>query len=300
MISRLQFLLRWVFMRVEALFNTAFGDRLNPLYHLGAITFMLFWLVAGSGLYLYAFFETGVAGAYASVDVADAPPVVRRRHHAQRASVRLRCDGADDAAAHAAPLCVRSHARLPLVLVGQWRGPDLGRLRVRRQRLHAAVGPVGAVRHRRVLRVARLAAWLRWHADSQLHLPVQRQRPILLVAVFHAHRHTAGRAASDVDTCATRAEGKDQPAATAHGERGADAGSAVTGQAGAEPGWRGQPRRLPGQPATRLVLPCNLPAPLPVAAGAGLGLAGCGHRGGSWRCRGCRRASSGARRANSA
>ena len=68
MIRRLQFLLRWVFMRVEALFNTAFGDRLNPLYHLGSITFMLFWLVAGSGLYLYAFFETGVAGAYASVD----------------------------------------------------------------------------------------------------------------------------------------------------------------------------------------------------------------------------------------
>ncbi|MEO8545770.1 MAG: FAD-binding oxidoreductase [Burkholderiaceae bacterium] len=55
-------------MRVEALFNTAFGDRLNPLYHLGSITFMLFWLVAGSGLYLYAFFETGVAGAYASVN----------------------------------------------------------------------------------------------------------------------------------------------------------------------------------------------------------------------------------------
>jgi len=67
-IRRLQFLLRWVFMRVEALFNTAFGDRLNPLYHLGSITFMLFWLVAGSGLYLYAFFETGVAGAYASVE----------------------------------------------------------------------------------------------------------------------------------------------------------------------------------------------------------------------------------------
>ena len=55
-------------MRIEALFNAAFGDRLNPLYHLGSITFMLFWLVAGSGLYLYAFFETGVSGAYASVD----------------------------------------------------------------------------------------------------------------------------------------------------------------------------------------------------------------------------------------
>jgi CDP-4-dehydro-6-deoxyglucose reductase, E3 len=68
MIARLQALLRWLFMRVEALFNTAFGDRLNPLYHLGAIGFFLFWIVAGSGLYLYAFFETGVAGAHASVE----------------------------------------------------------------------------------------------------------------------------------------------------------------------------------------------------------------------------------------
>ena len=68
MIARLQSLLRWAFMRVEALFNRAFGDRVNPLYHLGSITFWLFWLVAGSGLYLYAFFETGVAGAYDSVE----------------------------------------------------------------------------------------------------------------------------------------------------------------------------------------------------------------------------------------
>ncbi len=68
MIARLQVLLRWAFMRVEALFNRAFGDRVNPLYHLGSITFWLLWLVAGSGLYLYTFFETGVAGAYDSVE----------------------------------------------------------------------------------------------------------------------------------------------------------------------------------------------------------------------------------------
>lgn len=68
MIRRLQALLQWLFMRVEALFNSAFGDRLNPLYQLGAIGFFLFWIVVGSGLYLYAFFETGVAGAHASVE----------------------------------------------------------------------------------------------------------------------------------------------------------------------------------------------------------------------------------------
>ena len=68
MIARLQRLLQWLFMRMEALFNRAFGDRLNPLYHLGAIGFFLFWIIAASGLYLYAFFETGVAGAHASVE----------------------------------------------------------------------------------------------------------------------------------------------------------------------------------------------------------------------------------------
>ena len=65
---RLQLLLQRAFLRVEALFNAAFGDRLNPLYHLGSITFFLFWVVAGSGLYLYAFFETGVQAAHASVE----------------------------------------------------------------------------------------------------------------------------------------------------------------------------------------------------------------------------------------
>jgi len=68
MLAPVQSLLRACFMRVEAVFNRAFGDRLNPLYHLGAITFFLFWIVAGSGLYLYAFFETAVSGAYQSVE----------------------------------------------------------------------------------------------------------------------------------------------------------------------------------------------------------------------------------------
>jgi CDP-4-dehydro-6-deoxyglucose reductase, E3 len=66
--KRLQSILQWLFMRLEALFNAAFGDKLNPLYHLGAMSFFLFWVVAASGLYLYAFFETGVAEAYSSVE----------------------------------------------------------------------------------------------------------------------------------------------------------------------------------------------------------------------------------------
>ncbi|QXL83491.1 FAD-binding oxidoreductase [Comamonas sp. NLF-1-9] len=67
MIEKIQSLLQWIFLRVENLFNRAFGDRINPYYHLGAITFFLFWVVAGSGLYLYVFFETGITDAYASV-----------------------------------------------------------------------------------------------------------------------------------------------------------------------------------------------------------------------------------------
>ena len=67
MTKRLQRGMQSLFMRVEALFNAAFGDRLNPLYHLGAISFFLFWIVVISGLYLYVFFKTGVADAYASV-----------------------------------------------------------------------------------------------------------------------------------------------------------------------------------------------------------------------------------------
>jgi NAD(P)H-flavin reductase/quinol-cytochrome oxidoreductase complex cytochrome b subunit len=68
MIGLAQAALRAGFMHAEALFNRAFGDRLNPLYHLGAIGFFLFWIVAGSGLYLYAFFDTGVSEAFTSVE----------------------------------------------------------------------------------------------------------------------------------------------------------------------------------------------------------------------------------------
>jgi CDP-4-dehydro-6-deoxyglucose reductase len=68
MIAFVQRLLRGAFMRLEALFNRAFGDRLNPLYHLGAIAFFLFWVVGATGIVLYAFFDTSVTGAWRSVE----------------------------------------------------------------------------------------------------------------------------------------------------------------------------------------------------------------------------------------
>jgi CDP-4-dehydro-6-deoxyglucose reductase len=68
LLKRIQAAGQWVFLRVEALFNLAFGDRLNPLYYLGPISYFMMWLVVASGLYLYVFFETSVDGAFDSVE----------------------------------------------------------------------------------------------------------------------------------------------------------------------------------------------------------------------------------------
>ncbi|HEX9182963.1 MAG TPA: ferredoxin-NAD reductase, partial [Burkholderiales bacterium] len=68
MIRRIHLIGQWFFMKVEGLFNLAFGERNNPLYYLGPISYYLMWVVVASGLYLYAFFETSVTGAYGSVE----------------------------------------------------------------------------------------------------------------------------------------------------------------------------------------------------------------------------------------
>jgi hypothetical protein len=49
MLSKLQQIVRWFFMRAENLFNLAFGEKLNPFYHLGTISFWQFWLLIGTG-----------------------------------------------------------------------------------------------------------------------------------------------------------------------------------------------------------------------------------------------------------
>ena len=59
---------QWLFLRLEKIFNAVFGDRLNPLYHLGAIAYFMTWVAVVTGVYLYAFFDTGVKEAYASVE----------------------------------------------------------------------------------------------------------------------------------------------------------------------------------------------------------------------------------------
>ena len=68
MFNSLQSLAQNAFIAVEKIINAVFGERLNPFYYLGAITYFLLWIVIVTGLYLYAFFETSVAGAFASVE----------------------------------------------------------------------------------------------------------------------------------------------------------------------------------------------------------------------------------------
>ena len=52
---------------VERVFDRAFGSGLNPLHHLGALGFLCFWMLAVSGIYLYAVIDTSAAGAYRSI-----------------------------------------------------------------------------------------------------------------------------------------------------------------------------------------------------------------------------------------
>ncbi|MBX3636916.1 MAG: hydrogenase iron-sulfur subunit [Rubrivivax sp.] len=55
-------------------FDRAFGPRANPLRQLGALAFLAFWLLAVSGLWLYAVLDTSAGGAYASIDALSRRP----------------------------------------------------------------------------------------------------------------------------------------------------------------------------------------------------------------------------------
>jgi quinol-cytochrome oxidoreductase complex cytochrome b subunit/coenzyme F420-reducing hydrogenase delta subunit len=56
------------YRRVEHAFDRPFGAALNPWRHLGALGFLLFWLLAVSGIYLYVVLDTSAGGAYRSID----------------------------------------------------------------------------------------------------------------------------------------------------------------------------------------------------------------------------------------
>ncbi|MBF0096892.1 MAG: hydrogenase iron-sulfur subunit [Magnetococcales bacterium] len=58
----------WLFLVMEKQLNAIFGNENNPLYHLGTLSFFFFWVILGSGIYLFVPFETSVAHAYQSVE----------------------------------------------------------------------------------------------------------------------------------------------------------------------------------------------------------------------------------------
>ena len=56
------------YRQLEHAFDGAFGAARNPLKHLGALAFLMLWLIAGSGIVLYAMLDTSAQGAYRSID----------------------------------------------------------------------------------------------------------------------------------------------------------------------------------------------------------------------------------------
>lgn len=56
------------YLALESWFNISFGTEWNPLYHLGTLSFFLFWVILVSGIYLFIPFHGSLAGAYASVE----------------------------------------------------------------------------------------------------------------------------------------------------------------------------------------------------------------------------------------
>jgi coenzyme F420-reducing hydrogenase delta subunit/ferredoxin len=57
--------------RLDALFDRAFGQRLNPWRHLGALGFLSFWICCASGIWIYVGFDTSATGARESLAAMD-------------------------------------------------------------------------------------------------------------------------------------------------------------------------------------------------------------------------------------
>ncbi|TNF88856.1 MAG: hydrogenase iron-sulfur subunit [Gammaproteobacteria bacterium] len=56
------------YLALESWFNISFGSEWNPLYHLGTLSFFLFWIILVTGLYLFIPYHGSIAGAYASME----------------------------------------------------------------------------------------------------------------------------------------------------------------------------------------------------------------------------------------
>jgi len=56
------------YLALESWFNISFGTEWNPLYHLGTLSFFLFWIILVTGIYLFIPFHGSLDGAHASVE----------------------------------------------------------------------------------------------------------------------------------------------------------------------------------------------------------------------------------------
>lgn len=68
MSNQLRSPLRTAFLRVEKVLDRFFGPEWNPARQLGTVAFYFFWIAAGTGIFIYIFFDTAVDGAYRSVE----------------------------------------------------------------------------------------------------------------------------------------------------------------------------------------------------------------------------------------
>lgn len=64
---------RWL-LALDHGFDAAFGAAGNPLKQLGAVAFLLLWLLAVSGIVLYALLDTSAQGAYRSIEALSRNP----------------------------------------------------------------------------------------------------------------------------------------------------------------------------------------------------------------------------------
>ena len=161
---------RRAFLAIELAFNRVFGEKLNPFYYLGAISYFMFWVVVASGFYIYVFYETGVDTTFASVERLThtqwfAGGVMRSLHrYASDAMVLTmllhlaRHFFFDRYRGFRAFSWITGVILIWLVYVSG------------RQRLHAAVGPARAVRGGDDRRMVRRAAGVPRHHGAQLRV----------------------------------------------------------------------------------------------------------------------------------
>ncbi|MFQ5344882.1 MAG: cytochrome b N-terminal domain-containing protein [Mariprofundus sp.] len=64
MLESIQHLGQRAFWQLDRWGNAAFGEKCNPMYHLGTLSFYFFYILFGTGIYLYIYFSPDIQLAY--------------------------------------------------------------------------------------------------------------------------------------------------------------------------------------------------------------------------------------------